>query len=96
MSEWLPPRLKVRISLLCSSNIVIFNMQCILMYSTDQNDVADESRGKKREAVIASLVSAIGIVLLVLSLYLCYIWKKKKNKNKNDQKMRKQGEETHS
>lgn len=65
-------------------------MQCLLMYSTDQDDVAGDSKGKKREILIASLVSVIGIVLLVLSLYLCHVLKKK-----NDRKMKKEGEKAH-
>ncbi|KAL8030586.1 hypothetical protein ABFS82_14G292100 [Erythranthe guttata] len=60
----------------------------LVMYVRMASSEAEESKGKKREILIASLVSVVGIVVLVLlSLYVCYIWKRKKNdlKKRKDQ-----------
>ncbi|KAL7128064.1 hypothetical protein ABFS83_14G291000 [Erythranthe nasuta] len=53
-----------------------------VMYIRMASSEAEESKGKKREILIASLVSVVGIVILVLlSLYVCYTWKRKKRKD---------------
>lgn len=54
---------------------------------TSTEDAA-ESKGMKREILIGSLVSAMGIVLLVLALSL-YMWRRKK---KNHKIIREEGE----